>query len=47
MSWFVNTYIDKEDNEDKARVEFEVNDFDENGNEILIDRYVYIIDTNK
>lgn len=47
MSLFVNTYVDKEENEDKARVEFEINDIDENGSEILIDRYIHIIDTDR
>ena len=42
----IYSYIDKEDNEDLARVEFEIVD-DNEDYEQLVDRYVHIIKVDK
>ena len=42
----IYTYIDKEDSEDLARVEFEIVD-DNEDYEQLVDRYVHIIKVDK
>lgn len=44
MGWKITPYIDKEENEDKARVEFEVCEVDEYGDEYHVKSFVHIVD---